>query len=251
MHLRQAPTMRACLWAALALAAACRPREPAEVARDRAAEAFLAEQIADLKGLIQRGESGELVSQDRIAISVSEAMVKRLIDASLPQETTIAGRFRVRIESADPFFRGNNAALVFQAVARGLHAETPSARLELGGSLERVRIERGRLTADVRLSHFKVLDTSLGDVAADVLEELVRENAETLTRLLETIEIPVHLEQSLDIDGLNAGGVVARPGVLPLEMTVAEVVPVRERLWVLLDARAGPWQATVAEGTAR
>ena len=34
----------------------------------------------------------------------------------------------------------------------------------------------------------------------------------------------------------------ARAGVLPLEVTVAEVIPVSERLWVLIDAKAGPWQ---------
>jgi hypothetical protein len=149
---------------------------------------------------------------------------------------------RVRIESAQPLFRGNNAGLVFQAVARGLEDGGPTARIEIGGTLERTRIERGALVADVNLTHFKVLDTSLGDMAADALEALVKENARALTGLLRAVEIPVHLEQSLEVGGLDAGVVVARPGVLPLEMTVAEVVPVQERLWVLLDAKAGPWQ---------
>lgn len=157
----------------------------------------------------------------------------------------------MRIESAQPLFRGNNAALVFQAVARGLDAETPAARLELGGSLERVRIEGGTLTADVSLTHFTVLDTSLGDMAGDVLENLVRDNAESLTSLLEAVEIPVHLEQALAIEGMDEGVVVARPGVLPLEMTVVEVIPVGERLWVLVAAKAGPWREATSGDTAK
>jgi hypothetical protein len=189
-------------------------------------------------------ETGELVSRDRIAISVSESIVKQLIDATLPTEATIAGRFRVRIESAQPFFRGNNAALVFQAVARGLEPDSPTARVEIAGSLERVRIEGGTLIADVKLAHFKILDTSIGDVAADVVERLVGDNPDAFAGLLPSVEIPVRLEQKVTIAGLNAGPVAARGGVLPLEMTVAEVVAVGERLWVLVDARAGTWRAS-------
>lgn len=242
-HRPRAAFRCACVLAA-ALLPGCRPRESADEARDRATEAFLVAQVADLKRLIARVETGDLVSRDRIAISVSESIVKQLIDATLPTETTIARRFRVRIESAQPFFRGNNAALVFQAVARGLEPDTPTARVEIAGSLERVRIENGRLIADVKLAHFKILDTSIGDVAADVVERLVGDNPDAFVGLLPSVEIPVHLEQTVTIAGLDAGPVAARGGVMPLEMTVAEVIAVGERLWVLVDARAGPWQAS-------
>jgi hypothetical protein len=155
---------------------------------------------------------------------------------------TVAGRFRVRIESADPLFRGNHAAVVFQAVARGLDADMPEARVELGGSLERMRIEDGTLIADVSLAHFKVLDLSLGDLAADAVEGVVNDNRAAFEGLLPAVEIPVRLEQSVDIGGLDAGRVVAQPGTLPLRMTVAEVIAVRQRLWILVDVQAGPWQ---------
>jgi hypothetical protein len=237
----RAPKAGVGLLAAL-LATGCAPRESPDAARDRAVEAFLVAQIADLKGLIARAEKGDFVSRDRIAISLSEDIVKELLDATLPQEVTLAGRVRVTVISAQPFFRGNNAALLFQAVARGVDAETPTARVEIGGSLERVRIERGRLIADVSLAHFEVLDTSLGSMAADALEGLVKDNKEAFAGLLRAVEIPVRLEQAVEIPGLREGIITARPGALPLTMVVAEVVPVRQRLWVLVDAKAGPWQ---------
>jgi hypothetical protein len=40
--------------------------------------------------------------------------------------------------------------------------------------------------------------------------------------------------------------VVAKPGSLPLEITVSQVLPMNQRLWVLLKAKAGPWQAAAA-----
>ncbi len=193
--------------------------------------------------MLARAEQGDFVTRDRLGIGVSEDVIKQLLDAGLPREADLAGKVRVRVETARPLFRGNNAALIFQASARSIVLEGAAVRLELGGSLERVRIRDGRLVADVQLNYWNVLDTSLGDLGAGVLDRLIRQELPTITGVLPTLEIPVRLEQSVRIDGLNEGPVTTRPGILPLEMTVAEVLPVRERLWVFLDARVGPWQA--------
>jgi hypothetical protein len=40
--------------------------------------------------------------------------------------------------------------------------------------------------------------------------------------------------------------VVASPGTLPLAISVRHVIPVNQRLWVLLQARAGPWEPAPA-----
>ncbi len=231
---------------ALVLLPACQHREPPEAARARATEAFLGTQIADLQKLVSKAESGQLSSQDRIAIGLSEETAKALIGASLPPEQVIGGRIRLTFESVQPIFRGNNAALLFQATAHGVRVPSATARLELGGGLTNFRIEKGTLTSTVHLSHFKVLDTSLGEMAGDVLEALVRDNLAALGERIPALEIPVHLEQSIAIAGLDAGVVVTKPGVLPLEMTLAEVLPVGERLWVLLEVKAGPWQKAAA-----
>ncbi len=52
----------------------------------------------------------------------------------------------------------------------------------------------------------------------------------------------MEIEQSIKIGGLTEGAVVAKPGSLPLEIAVSQVIPVNQRLWVLLEAKAGPWQ---------
>jgi hypothetical protein len=230
--------------AALACAAlaGCETRESPEAARDRVAEAFLMRQIADLGTLVKRAEEGDLVTRDRVSIGIAEEVVKALLDASLPQEKTLKDRVRVRLESAQAYFRGNNAALVFQAAAQGLGPVGASARLELGGALESFRIDQGRLIGDVKITHFKLLESTLGDVANDALETLVGENLDELADLIPTLEIPVSLEQVIKIDGLDEGVVTVKPGSLSLAMTVAEVIPVNQRLWILLELKAGPWQ---------
>jgi hypothetical protein len=226
----------------LVLAVGCGQRESADVARDRAAERFLHTQLSDTKRLLARLESGELVTRDRIAIGITEGVVKQLLDASLPPEMVLGNHVRLRIESAQPIFRGSNAALLFQAVARGVKFEDLTARVELAGTLARFRLDDTKLRADVELAHFKVLETSLGAAPAGLLEALIEDNLKGLNDAIPGIEIPVHLEHSIEIGGLDEGVVQARAGALPLEITVAEVIPGGERLWVLLDAKAGPWQ---------
>jgi hypothetical protein len=223
------------------LLAACQRSESVEAARARAAEGFLVAQVHELKELVARAESGQLVTKDRIAIGIAEEAVKALVDASLPQEQVFGERVTVRIESAQAYFRGNNAALVFQASARGKRLQTP-ARLELGGRLADFRIESGVLKASVALAHFKVIEAPGGDLASDVLERLAKDNADALARLIPPLELPVSLKQSIEIAGLDEGVVTTKSGVLPLEIAVAETIPVNQRLWILLDVKAGPWK---------
>lgn len=178
-------------------------------------------------------------------------MARKLLDASLPREAVLGRRLHVRIESARPSFRGNAAGLVFQATARSVDFAGAAARLELGGSLQRFRIDGGRLVASVDLGYVNVLDASAGGGAGDVLQDLVTENLSALAALVPGFEIPVQLRQSVEIDGLREGVVETRGGALPLQITVADVIPVNQRLWVYLDARAGPWQGRPAAPSSR
>ena len=216
-------------------------RESPQVTRDRTKEAMLSGQIADLKTLVARAETGDVQTKNRIAIGISEETSKAILDASLPQEQTLGGRVLVRVERARPFFQGNSALMAFEAVAKGLKSGV-EARLELGGRLVNFRLDQDRLKADVELVHFTVLDSSLAELGSGVLEALVRDHLQLLAKLTPQLELPVKLEHAVAIAGLDDGVVRARPGVLPLAMSVADVIPVRQRLWVFLEVKAGPWQ---------
>jgi hypothetical protein len=224
----------------LASLSGCHRREPPEVTRQRTAEQVLLKQIEDLKALVARAEAGQIDTRSRIAIGISEETSKAVLDASLPQEQVIGERVRVRIEKAQPYFQGNNALLLFEASAESIRIGA-HARLELGGRLVNFHVEKGHLTADIELVHFKVLDSSLADLGSGVLERLVQDNLAAIGERLPTLEIPVSLEQDIRIGGLDEGVVQAKGGVLPLAMSVAEVLPINKRLWVFLEVKAGPW----------
>lgn len=224
----------------------CQKREPPDVARARVAKVYLTEQIGSLQALVARAERGELDTENQIAISMSEDLLKGMLDASLPRELVLADRLRLRIESAQPYFRGNRAALGLRARVSSIRLPDAYATLELGGQLENFAFEEGRLVARVKLAHFSVVESSVGDLAADVVENLVKSNLEAIGAEIPPLVVPVSFEQAVTIDGLTEGPVVAKPGRLPLAVTVAQIIPVNQRLWILVDAKAGPWQALAA-----
>lgn len=232
---------------AVIVAAGCQKRESPEAVLARSTAEFRRNQIAGLEKEIARVERGELVTKDQLAIGISEDTVKGLLNASLPQETVVGGHLRVRIESALPIFRGSQAGLMFRAKASSVDAPDASATLELGGALEQFRLEKGKLFARVALGHFTVLESSVGELAADALDGVVRANLPLIQDSIPPLEIPVQIEQSIRIAGLTEGAVVAKPGALPLHVTVTQVLPINERLWVLLKATAGPWQTEAAK----
>ena len=196
-------------------------------------------------------ERGEVTTTDQVAIGLSEDLAKGLLNASLPLETVVAERLRVRVDSAVPLFRGTKAGLLFQATVSSINISSVSASLEIGGTLDDFEFEEGRLRARVKLAHFAVRESGLGDLAADVIDGLVRANAATIESAIPLVEFPIELEQSITIGGLTEGPVVAKPGSLPLDVAVSQVVVGNRRLWVLLKAEAGRWQpaaSPAAEG---
>ena len=56
----------------------------------------------------------------------------------------MGGHARVRIESASPFFRGNEAALLFKARVTTPDLEGAFAEVELGGGLADLKLVDGR-----------------------------------------------------------------------------------------------------------
>lgn len=169
-------------------------------------------------------------------------MAGQLLRASLPRDVTIKG-IVVRIESAQPLFRGNQAGLVFRG--RVSAATTPNvfAAAELGGTLDEFALVAGRLSARVKLIHVGLLDSSVGKLSGGRMERLVRDNLPAIEKAIPAIEIPVGIEESVGTGHQRMGPVTVKPGRLPLRITVARVVPVGGRLWILLDAAVGPWQS--------
>ena len=234
--------LRPLLAATLLALGACHRAEPPEVVRARSRQQFLLKQVAGLHELVAKAERGELVTLDQIAIGINEQVARDLMNAPLPRDITIEKRLLIRIDGVEPLFRGNRAAVVFRARASSLAAPAAFAAIELGGTLDNFQLTAGTLSARVKVGHFVLLDSSVGSLGRGLVETLVRNNLGTIEQAIPPVEIPVHIDEAVRIGGGTMGPVTVLPGELPLEIGVAQVIPVGQRLWVMLDAKAGPWK---------
>jgi hypothetical protein len=236
--------------AALPAAAACRIRESTEAARAKTEKAFLVKGIAELEELAEKAEEGDLVTSGHIAIGVDETTASTILNASLPQEQVVARRIRIRIESVIPFFRGNQAAVVFKSRVTSEDLPNQFAALELAGALNEIKLVEGTLRGQVELAHFRVTNASVGPLAQGVVESLVRGNLGLIQDVIPPFQIPVRLDQLVRVDRFAEGPVEAAGGELPLAAEVAQVLSLNTRLWVLIEAKAGPWKAAKRPPTA-
>lgn len=228
---------------ALAASPGCGVREGPESALARSRAEHLEGQIRGLEQMIAQAERGELDTTDLIAIGLAEELAAELFNASLPLERVVAGRLRLRVESAEPFFRGTKATLMFNASVASTDIESASATLQIAGTLENYQLDRGRLRARVSLDHVTVVESGAGELAAGALEAVLRANTSVIEEMVPLMEFPVQLEEAIAISGLTEGAVVARPGRLPLQMAVEHVIVGDGRIWVLIAAATGEWEA--------
>ena len=248
MQRRSTPS-RGTLGAALILSlatAACGDRDPM-APRRRAEAAVVRRQIGGLRQLTAAVEQGSLSTGTQVAIGVDEAIVRQIVNASLPVEKDVGGRFHVRLGSADVLFRDSQSGVILKGQASLKDHSDVFVNLILAGGLDELRVDEraGSLKAHILLYHFEVEKLGAGGdrpVLRGLVESLARETLSTLQQAVPEVEIPVRLDPAIRVKGISMGPISVAPGELALHFAIARVVPLRERLWVLLDATVGEWR---------
>lgn len=218
-----------------------------DAARRRRADAkVLRRQVESLQDLITALRSNRLIDERWLAVSVDEPAVAALIQAGLPQEALIADRFRVRVESAEVAFRSGTGLVRLRAKVADQKSDRRAEVFYQGGLDDIVVTPDGRLRTRVVVDHIDVPQAQAAGVdsgtIADLAEQLAGQNLRALENMVPPVAIPVRLQQTLAIEGLGDGPVQVRAGELPVSGTVARVVPLSGRLWVLLDVKVGAWR---------
>jgi hypothetical protein len=224
--------------------------------RARAEGGLLKRQVSGLRELVHAAETKTLVSPDWVAIGIEESAFREVLSAGLPQETTVAGRAKVRIDRAEVSFQGSTASVNLFGRVSDTRDPDLLADISLQGGLDDIEISpEGRLSARVAIDSFEVARAEAGGAESPLLKVLVdalsAERMERLRDLVPPVEIPVALDQAIAINGLGEGPVQVNPGTLPVQARVARVLALSGRLWVMLDVSVGPWvEATASPGPA-
>jgi len=227
--------------------AACR-REDAAAAARRTEKALLERQLRGMQELIDAASAGTLTKTGQIFIGIEDETIQQLVSAALPLDVVVANHFLVHLDSAQASFRASQSVITLRGRASPKGSPDTYVGIIVSGGLDRLEISEetgtlvGRVVADgLQVERVKAAGADRPGIQA-LIEGLGRTQLSAISEAMPKIEIPVRLDPEIKIGGFGDGPVKVAPGALPLKLSVARIVPVSGKLWVLLDADVGQWK---------
>jgi hypothetical protein len=212
-------------------------RHSSESARQSAREALLSRQNAALSQLTLDAERGELLDFKDILIVVDQGLVQDLLTAVTPMEADIGGGFHVTVNSVEAVF-GDGVALVQMTGTASLSDAQVGAEVTVFGSIDAVQIEP---VSGILRCNVSILAVEAKDAEALGRNDPVGRLTEALTEggldlLLGPLEIPVKLENALDIPAVDSKRLDIQAATLPLSVAARKIKVFGGKLWVFVDA---------------
>jgi hypothetical protein len=208
----------------------------------RAQRVVLQREVDSLRNIVARLERGEpVLPLDDVAISIDEAFVRDLIAAQLPFEAD-AERFHLTLSGAEVRFRGSPIVHLRGALRLRDNPDLEAA-VDVLGALEDIRVESASSTLRARISvdHLGIeraagIESILGGSALDEVARLLR--LEIKDRL-PAIQIPVKVQQSIDLPAVTQGPVRIDGARMPLQAAVSEIAAGQGKLWIAVHFQPG------------
>ena len=226
---------------ALALSLACGSRF--EGGGDlRAQKVVLQREVDGIRAVVARLERGEpMLPLEDVAIAIDDALVRDIIGAQLPFEADV-DRFHLTLTEAEVHFKGSPVVrLRGSLVVR----ERPAlaAAVNVIGALEDINVDQASSTlrAKVAVDHLGIekaagIESILSGATLDEIARMVRLE---IKDKLPAIQIPVKVQQSIDLPAVTRGPVRVDGARMPLAAAVSQVVAGQGRLWIAVHFQPG------------
>jgi hypothetical protein len=212
---------------------ACAPREPLEYRLERE---LLLRQKEALRRELDRPVA-DLESD--VVVVIPASLVDDLLDAALPLETTVAGRFRIIVDSGKVDFAGGLALVNLSALVEAVDRDDVSARILIIGTLQVLEIqESGTLATRVEILGWQTQAVHVGSLsppAGRLIDEFAARPASDLNELLSRIEIPVQLVPTIPLPRVEEDEVTIPAADIPVAARLEEVRVGGGRMWVHID----------------
>jgi hypothetical protein len=172
---------------------------------------------------------------------VTQELVRELVRAQLPLETTLRDRLRVQISEVDVQFEAGESVVLLDGRVTLLDAPDTFADFTLTGSLRELEVDEasGMLTGPISLDHATLRGVSSGaappGVVRDLMEGLAGRSLGALGDVVPPVEIPMHLDHEIASRGYADERVQVAPARMGLKVRVKRLVPLSGRLWIQLE----------------
>jgi hypothetical protein len=230
------------LLAAAAVAGACGRSEFEGGGELRARKVVVKREVDGLRAMADRLQRGEpMLPKDDVAISIAGALVRDLLTAQLPFETDV-DRFHLKLSEADVAFRGSPVVKLRGTLVL---KEKPEyvAEITAIGALEGIEVEpkTGKLEAAIAIDHVSIEQAAGLEkvLSRSALDEVARTIRLQIRNALPKVEIPVKLQQSVDLPAVTSGPVRIDGASMPIQVAVSAVVATRDILWISVHFAPG------------
>jgi hypothetical protein len=208
----------------------------------RAQRVVLQREVDGLREAVARLEKGApILPLDDVAIAIDDSFVRDVIGAQLPFEADV-DRFHLSLKEAEVHFRGSPVVrLRGSLVVR----ERPAlaAAVTVIGALEDIRVDQAwsTLRARVAIDHLGIEKAAGIEsvLSGSTLDEVARMVRLQIKEQLPPIQIPVKVQQSIDLPALTRGPVRLDGASMPLQVAVSQVVAGQGRLWIAVHFQPG------------
>jgi hypothetical protein len=208
----------------------------------RARKVVLKREVEGLRAIVARLERGEpMLPKDDVAISIAGDLVRDLITAQLPFELDV-DRFHLRLVEAQVLFRGSPVVKLRGTL---FLREKPDYVADVAaiGALEGIDVEpaTGMLKAAIAIDHLSIEQAGGLEklVSRAAMDEAARAVRMQLKDGLPKLQIPVKLQQSVDLPAVTSGPVRIDGATMPIQVGVSEVVANRDVLWISVHFAPG------------
>jgi len=208
----------------------------------RAQRVVLQREVDGLREAAARLERGEpILPLDDVAIAIDDTLLRDLISAQLPFEMDV-DRFHLKLTEADAHFRGSPMVRLRGALQPKERPDLAAA-VNVIGAIEDIQVEPSSsiLRARIAVDHIGIekaagLERLLSGATMDEVARMVRLR---LKDTLPPIQIPVKVQQSIDLPAVTRGPVRIDGARMPLQVSVSQVIAGQGRLWISVHFQPG------------
>jgi hypothetical protein len=208
----------------------------------RARKKVLEREVAGLRDAVGRLERHEaLLPEQDLAVAIDDTLLQGVIAAQLPFESEI-GEYQLRLEQAEVHFRGAPSVSLRGRLKRQGRMDL-EAVINVIGALDSIAVDaaRGALAAKIVVDHIGIekaagIETLLKGSTLDEVARMIRLQ---LADKLPPIQIPVKVQQSIELPAVTNGPVRIDGASMPIAANVSRVFAGQGRLWVAIHFQPG------------
>lgn len=207
----------------------------------------LTREIAGYRALDDIVNRGLVQHPNEIVISVTDTLMRTILEASLPIDVSIPGDVQVSLSTVALVFQGNVAQVEVTGSVNRTTFPRAAALLALRGGIDDFQTDSAHtLTARIRLDRADLksptgVPNALGNTALSILQNIVDRALPQIADALPSVVLPIRVDRALTLPGFGPEGALAvDPASAALQITATRIIAFQNRLTVVLRVDRGP-----------